>query len=579
MRRHLIPIFVAVPMAVVLLVVAGFVYEEVIAGDHVSRGVSAVGIDLGRMPVADAEAAIAAYERRLVDSPVTLRIGEREVSLLPEDVALAIDERAVVDRAMRERREPGFPAAIMAWMGTLFSEVEVEVPISVDQTAIEATLDRWTRDVIDHPAYEGAILVVDEVPVAEYPAAGTRVDTVVALPLIVASLSSPDRATVDLPLTDLVPQITDDDVDAALDRARQLVSGPVELRPTDGSTDGRLTLTPGELASALVSEVVVRSPAVLEVRFDEDRIKELVTEAVEAFTVPPVDAAFRFDEGIEQLVMVPSRVGRVVDVDQVTRVVTAAALGGGRGGLPMKDGALPSFTTEAALAMGELKQVSSFTTFHPCCESRVRNIQLIADAVDGAVVMPGEIFSVNEHVGERTEAKGYVRAGAIIGGRLECCDSPINVGGGTSQFATTLYNAVFFGCYEDITHTPHSAYFSRYPFIREATLGFPYPDVAFRNDSDAIVYLRTSHTSTSITVTLHGNNGGRTCESVTSGNTNTRIMTMPDGSEVRQSWTWTYRELLPPPTTTTVPPSTTSTAPTETTTTAPAATTTTAGGG
>ena len=229
--------------------------------------------------------------------------------------------------------------------------------------------------------------------------------------------------------------------------------------------------------------------------------------------------------------------------------------------------------------MGELKQVSSFTTFHPCCESRVRNIQLIADAVDGAVVMPGEIFSVNEHVGERTEAKGYVRAGAIIGGRLECCDSPINVGGGTSQFATTLYNAVFFGCYEDITHTPHSAYFSRYPFIREATLGFPYPDVAFRNDSDAIVYLRTSHTSTSITVTLHGNNGGRTCESVTSGNTNTRIMTMPDGSEVRQSWTWTYRELLPPPTTTTVPPSTTSTAPTETTTTAPAATTTTAGGG
>jgi vancomycin resistance protein YoaR len=245
----------------------------------------------------------------------------------------------------------------------------------------------------------------------------------------------------------------------------------------------------------------------------------------------------------------------------------------------MTEGDEAAFTTEMAEAMGPLGEVSTFTTYHPCCQTRVTNIQLLADEIRGAIVMPGETFSINERAGQRTLAEGYVRAGAIINGRVECCDNPANVGGGTSQFATTFYNAVFFGCYEDVFHQPHSLYFSRYPYVREATLGYPSPDVKFRNDSDAIVYIDTSYTGSSITVTFYGNNGGRTCESERSGNTITRVMTWPDGRVTRQSWTWNYKEPReddPPPTTTTTAPSTTTTAPpSTTTTTAPPSTTTT----
>ena len=197
--------------------------------------------------------------------------------------------------------------------------------------------------------------------------------------------------------------------------------------------------------------------------------------------------------------------------------------------------------------------------------------------------MPGETFSVNETAGERTTAGGYVRAGAIINGRIQCCDSKINIGGGTSQFATTFYNAVFFGCYEDVFHQPHSLYFSRYPFVREATLGWPAPDVKFLNDSEAVVYIHTEYTPTSITVTFYGNNGGRTCTSERSGNTITRVMTHPDGSVTTEHWTWNYRAkptTEPTTTTTTTAPpettTTTTTAPPETpTTTAPPETSTT----
>jgi vancomycin resistance protein YoaR len=288
-----------------------------------------------------------------------------------------------------------------------------------------------------------------------------------------------------------------------------------------------------------------------------------------------VEATFTFDEETRQLEVVPSVVGQKVDIDRVPDVVVAAALGNGRAMIPMTDGEQADLTTEGAEAMGPFGEVSSFTTYHPCCANRVKNIQLLADEIGGAIVLPGEEFSINERAGQRTLAEGYVRAGAIINGKVYCCDSSINIGGGTSQFATTFYNAVFFGCYEDVLHQPHSLYFSRYPYVREATLGFPLPDVRFKTDSDSVVYIHTEYTGGSITVTFYGNNGGRTCTSERSGNTITRVMEHPNGSVTTQNWTWNYRQprkdVAP---TTTKPPtsSTTSTTGASTTTEAPTTT-------
>ena len=194
--------------------------------------------------------------------------------------------------------------------------------------------------------------------------------------------------------------------------------------------------------------------------------------------------------------------------------------------------------------------VSTYTTYHPAGQDRNININLMADMVDGAVVGPGETFSLNDHVGERTIEKGFVPAGAIIGGKVYCCDHPANIGGGTSQFATTLYNAVFFGGYEDVYHRPHSLYFSRYPVVREATLSYPGPDLVFRNDTVWPLTIRTGHTATAVTVEIWGDNQGRTVDTVTigsatpsSGGTATVYRTVVEisGSYRVESWTHTYK--------------------------------------
>ena len=91
---------------------------------------------------------------------------------------------------------------------------------------------------------------------------------------------------------------------------------------------------------------------------------------------------------------------------------------------------------------------------------------MVAEEVDGALVMPGETFSLNTFTGPRGTAQGYVPANVISGGKLSTA-----VGGGISQFATTMFNAVFFAGLEDVYHKPHSFYISRYPRpVAEATV-------------------------------------------------------------------------------------------------------------
>ena len=95
----------------------------------------------------------------------------------------------------------------------------------------------------------------------------------------------------------------------------------------------------------------------------------------------------------------------------------------------------------------------------------------MADIVRGAVIEPGETFSINEYVGRRTIANGFVSAPIIGPGNKFDSD----VGGGVSQFATTAFNAAFFAGMEIPEYQFHTIYIDRYPYGREATLAFPSP--------------------------------------------------------------------------------------------------------
>ena len=82
--------------------------------------------------------------------------------------------------------------------------------------------------------------------------------------------------------------------------------------------------------------------------------------------------------------------------------------------------------------------IGSFTTKTTSNATRNKNVKLAAAAINGTVLQPGEEFSFNKTVGQRTEAKGYGAAGAYNNGEVVQ-----EVGGGVCQVSSTLYNAVF----------------------------------------------------------------------------------------------------------------------------------------
>ena len=149
------------------------------------------------------------------------------------------------------------------------------------------------------------------------------------------------------------------------------------------------------------------------------------------------------------------------------------------------------FRTADARKLRIKEQVSQFTTYFPHAAYRNTNIGRAADLVDGTILEPGETFSLNGTVGERTRANGFTKGFIIEDGVYQ-----EDLGGGVSQMATTTFNAMVFAGLEVVEHKPHSFYIDRYPVGREATVAWGSVDLRFRNDTPYGVLI-TAHVTPS----------------------------------------------------------------------------------
>jgi vancomycin resistance protein YoaR len=161
--------------------------------------------------------------------------------------------------------------------------------------------------------------------------------------------------------------------------------------------------------------------------------------------------------------------------------------------------ALPERTTKEALAMGIDTRMASYKTYNAGTWDRITNLRLGVTLLDDTVVGPGATFSLNDAIGERTEERGFRSAPVIIGTRYE-----EEVGGGTSQVATTVFNAAWEAGLRITERNPHSLYISRYQLGRDATVYWPSLDLEFVNDTDQWVLVKGFAESDGITVSIYG---------------------------------------------------------------------------
>lgn len=292
------------------------------------------------------------------------------------------------------------------------------------------------------------------------------------------------------------PPILDEAAARARERAERLLTTP----PLVILGTLKKQLTREDIADALAFTPVERN---IRVDLSEEVLADRLGPAFAEGERAPRDAQFRISG--TKVTVVPDRPGRGVDMTRLARTLVRRA---GRPQTGARFEQLPaSFTAADAKKLKITERVSTFFTPYTCCPDRVTNIRRAAEILDGTIIPPDEVFSLNQELGQRTTERGFVPAGQIVAGKLEDA-----VGGGVSQVATTLYNAAFFAGLEIIDHTPHQFYISRYPAGREATVSWGGPELIFRNDWPAAILVKMSADTAGITVSFYSTTLGRRVE-------------------------------------------------------------------
>ena len=143
--------------------------------------------------------------------------------------------------------------------------------------------------------------------------------------------------------------------------------------------------------------------------------------------------------------------------------------------------------------------LGSCTTNVSGSSARVSNVRLAAETLDGTILLPGETFSYNDALGERTTARGYQAAPAYSDGK-----SVQEVGGGICQVSSTLYKATLLSNLKIVEHHNHS-YVSAYIGIgMDATVSWGGPDYQFKNNTDYPIRIDAEYSGGQVTCKIYG---------------------------------------------------------------------------
>ncbi len=207
----------------------------------------------------------------------------------------------------------------------------------------------------------------------------------------------------------------------------------------------------------------------------------------------PQDAAFA-----EDFTVIPEIVGCSFDVTEAEKAWREA--------LPGAQVVIPLSITPAAVTSADLEgilyrdRLCFMTTYYrDSTENRKNNIRHAASKLDGITLRPGETFSYNEAIGQRTEEAGYLMAGAYADGEVV-----EEIGGGICQVSSTLYCAAMYAQMTTVSRTNHYFAVGYLSMGYDATVSWKQPDYRFRNDRDYPVKIVTYCEDDSITIEFWG---------------------------------------------------------------------------
>lgn len=256
------------------------------------------------------------------------------------------------------------------------------------------------------------------------------------------------------------------------------------------------------------------------VKFDTDAVRSLLEEKIRLMDFEPYEVsteltdtpAIDIDKIAEEVIgdpvsatvskedgktIIPEKVGVQFDVEEARSII---------GDGSAESYTIPVTTTAVKVTAEDLKTklfkdtlAQTSTSLDESNTPRTNNVRLASAAINGTILNPGDEFSYNNVVGERTEARGYKPAGAYSGGKVI-----EEFGGGVCQPSSTLYMAVLRADLEVTERHNHSFTVAYTPLGEDATVDYGNLDFRFKNNTDYPIKILAEQTGGKMIMTIVG---------------------------------------------------------------------------
>lgn len=459
---------------VVVIAFALYLIGYLVTGDRVARDVTVAGVQIGGMSREDAIAELESELGPKAEDKIDLLVNGEKDAVDPATAGLSVDYEATVESAgIGKSFDP-------RRMWQVFTGGRpVEPVISTDRAALDKATAELAEEYDRKPRNAKVRLDGTEI-VSKKGRTGLKVDQAGAAQALPTGLLSDEPVTI--PVQKQKPEITTDAASKLVEGwLEPALSGSITVQPEEGDA---FEITPAMIASAIKIE---RAGGELKGSLQHKALHKAAQPAIDELDIAePEDATVKIVDGKPKVV--PGKPGKTISAADLGKAVDKVLIeeGSERTTKVALTESEPELSTAKAEKLGIKEVTGEFTTYFPYAEYRNTNIGRAAELINGTLLEPGDTFSLNRVVGERTEENGFVAGSIISGGKFK-----EELGGGVSQSATTTYNAMFFAGLEDIEHQPHTLYIDRYPAGREATVAWPTLDLKFRNNTDYGVLVQT----------------------------------------------------------------------------------------
>ncbi len=242
-----------------------------------------------------------------------------------------------------------------------------------------------------------------------------------------------------------------------------------------------LLLTHNGETLASINRDAFTSPLIGEPVLDEGTFEQFLLKLNEQLYEEPINAKLN-----ERGEIVPGVDGHHLDRRAFTKEFFTYLYGRGPARIEVPTHPLHPKVDSELLSDIRTKYIGGYITYYNRRnQERSNNIILATEALNNHVVFPGEIFSFNKVVGERTSEKGYLPAPVIVKGEVY-----EGVGGGICQVSSTLFNAVDRAGIQIVQRYSHSRRVPYVPPGRDATVSWYGPDFTFKNNYNQPILIR-----------------------------------------------------------------------------------------